>query len=94
MDTLNVYDLEPRYDARKSFYGKAKVQEDTEGYNSSIARLYSYDTHVASIKNGVTAEVYGTYSSTTLRHIKEFLKQNGFKADSKQQIEADYMEAN
>ena len=37
------------------------------------------------------AEVYGTYSATTLRHIKEFLKQNGFKADSKSQIEKDYL---
>lgn len=73
---------------------KQRYRKTQEGYNSSIARLYSYDTHVASIKNGVTAEVYGTYSSTTLRHIKEFLKQNGFKADSKQQIETDYMEAN
>jgi hypothetical protein len=36
------------------------------------------------------AEVYGTYSSTTLRHIKEFLKQNGFKAESSKQIMADY----
>ena len=36
------------------------------------------------------AYVVDTYSQTTLRHIKEFLKQNGFKADSKKQIMEDY----
>lgn len=36
------------------------------------------------------AEVYGTYSQTTLRHIKEFLSQNGFVANNSKQIMADY----
>ena len=82
---MTVYELTARYDARQSFYSKAKVIESTEGLS-----LLSYDTIVAEIKNG-KAEVYGTYSQTTLRHIKEFLKQNGFKAENKAQIEKDYL---
>lgn len=80
-------DLEPRFDSRASFYGKAKV--DT-GDNDDENKLYSYGTLVAEIKNGKPV-VYGTYSQTTLRHIKDWLQQNGFKADSKSQIERDYM---
>ena len=81
-----TYDLNPRYDKRKSFYGKAKV--DT-GYNDDENKLYSYGTLVAEIKNGKPV-VYGTYSQTTLRHIKDWLKQNGFEAKSSRQIMADY----
>ena len=81
-----VYELEPRYDARKSFYGKAQV--DT-GDNGDKNKLYSYDTLVAEIKDGKPV-VYGTYSQTTLRHIKDWLKQNGFRADTSKQIMADY----
>ena len=29
-------------------------------------------------------------TQTTLRHAREFLKQNGFKADSKKQMQRDY----
>ena len=76
--------LEPRYDNRKSFYGKAKVV--TEG---NTQKLMSYGTLVAEIKDGKPI-VYDTYSPTTLRHVKEFLKQKGFKADTKNQIEKDY----
>ena len=80
------YALEPRYDARQSFYGKAHV--DT-GDNDDKNRLYSYDTLVAEIKDG-NPVVYGTYSQTTLRHIKDWLKQNGFKAETARQIMNDY----
>jgi hypothetical protein len=79
--------LSPQYDSRASFYGKALV-----GENSLLGDgiwLKSYDTFVARIVNG-KAKVYGTYSATTLRHIKEFLKQYGFKAISSKQIMADY----
>jgi hypothetical protein len=85
--------LKPIYDSRKSFYNKAMVTEDAKG-----KYLTSYNTVVARItdkNNGYSipayAEVYGTYSQTTLRHIKEFLQQNGFKAESKAQIEKDYL---
>jgi hypothetical protein len=82
---MKKYNLEARYDARQSFYGKAVVEEE-DGKKT----LISYSTKVATIENGV-AKVSGTYSATTLRHIKEFLLQNGFRADSKAQIEESYM---
>lgn len=81
-----IYDLAPQYDARQSFYNKAKV--DT-GDNNDKNKLYSYNTLVAEIKDGKPV-VYGTFSATTLRHIKEWLKQNGFKAENSRQIMADY----
>ena len=82
------YLLECRYDARQSFYGKAEVVEDD---NDGSKMLYSYGTHAASIKADKTAAVYNVQSATTLRHVKEFLKQEGFKAESKEQITRDYM---
>jgi hypothetical protein len=78
-------DLQARYDGRKSFYGKAKVETDLDGCET----LYSYGTKVSVIHKG-EAYVFGTYSQTTLRHIKEFLKQNGFKAETARQIMKDY----
>lgn len=90
-----TFELQPRHDARKSFYGKARVTERYEDMETGqkVIELRSYGTNVANIYVGTgatIAEVYGTYSPTTLRHIKEFLKQNGFKADTKKQIEEDY----
>ena len=86
-------ELKPIYDGAKSFYRKAMVDYDLR---SSQITLYSYDTKVADVfhdsGDASVAIVYGTHSATTLRHIKEFLRQNGFRADSKKQIEADYME--
>jgi hypothetical protein len=79
------YNLEARFDPHKSFYGKAIVFELSQGR----LILKSYDKEVADISNGV-AKVYGIHSKTTLRHIKEFLRQNGFKAASVNQILADY----
>lgn len=80
------YELTARYDARKSFYSKAKIVE-----NDDILALYSYGTKVAEIdtKNN-KASVFNSQSQTTLRHIKEFLLQGGFRADNKQQILRDY----
>lgn len=82
-----MYELIPQYDARRSFYGKAKIEE-TKKY----LKLYSYQTLVAMInKEENTVKVFGTYSPTTLRHIKEFLKQNNFIAINKKQIEDTYI---
>jgi hypothetical protein len=84
-------ELQTRYDSRASFHGKAHIEADYPE-----VRLISYSTHVASIRyNGFdnepsAAEVCGTYSATTLRHIKEFLKQYGFEANTAKQIMADY----
>lgn len=82
--------LEPHYDSRASFYGKARVID-----NDGDLELISYTTRVAIIYKERTpglqhARVFNTYSATTLRHIKEFLKQNGFVADTAKQIMADY----
>lgn len=89
---MSTFTLEPQFDSRKSFYGKAKVSIIGEK-----AILTSYNTEVAEIhfdhfneRNGDKAIVHGDYSPTTLRHIKEFLLQYGFKAESKAQILADY----
>jgi len=86
---MRVYELSTQYDSRASFYGKAQVIEDDEG----DLTLQSYSTKVAKLSTNKCpnfCEVYGTYSQTTLRHIKEFLKQNGFRADNSKQIMADY----
>lgn len=81
---MQQYDLSTNYDSRASFYGKARVEE-----RDGVKLLWSYTTNVATIKNG-KAYVRGLYSNTTTRHIKEFLLQNGFKADNSKQIMADY----
>ena len=73
------YDLECRYDARKSFYGKAKVLEQTMSDWKEID-LYSYGTLVAKIIETKKHRKYiyeGKYSQTTTRHQKEFFRQNG-----------------
>lgn len=80
-----TYDLDTRHDSRKSFYGKAVVSTNEHG----DLILTSYSTQVAVIADG-RAVVRGTYSATTLRHIKEFLKQNGFQADTAAQIMSYY----
>ncbi len=86
MLTESPYYLDTKYDSRKSFYNKAMVSDNTD-------ELYSYGVHVMSIENGkpVIKCREDQLSQTTLRHIKEFLKQKGFPAISKQQIIKDYM---
>jgi len=74
-----------KFDSRASFYGKAVVR--TEGGKRT---LLSYLTEVAFIENG-KAVILDTHSGTTLRHIKEFLLQNGFKAINKKQMVEDYL---
>lgn len=81
-----MYELSCRYDARKSFYGKAKVKY-FENESGVIFReeLYSYGTLVATIvrydfKGKIEKVEYnylGKYSQTTTRHQKEFFKQGG-----------------
>lgn len=77
---MRIYELTPRYDARQSFYGKAQIIEIEE-----TQVLKSYDTYVCIIK-GNHAFICDTYSNTTTRHIREFLKQNGFKVGTKQEL--------
>lgn len=88
MKQNNEYYLKPLHDSRNSFYNKATVSLDSDS-----VKLYSYKTLVAELTNKCrVAKVYNVQSQTTLRHVKEFLKQHGFKADSKQQIVNNYME--
>lgn len=84
MNKQNIEILKCIFDSANSFYNKSGTI-----LNDSKLILISYDTEVAYIKDNI-AFVNGTYSQTTLRHIKEFLKQNGFKADTKTQILKDY----
>lgn len=80
--------LAPMYDSAKSFNNKASISDDGN-------TLYSYNTKVISIIDGKPVLQVGEdlLSQTTLRHIKEFLKQKGFKAESKQQVLKDYGQA-
>ena len=75
--------LKPEYDSRASFYNKAETEDD---------KLYSYGTLVAEIIDGkpVLHDDWD-YSQTTIRHVKEFLRQHGFNAESKSQIARDYL---
>ena len=84
---FKIMELCPYYDSAKSFYGKAKVIEI-----GNDVFLVSYATVVAFYNRETKiAQVVGTFSPTTLRHIKEFLRQSGFKAETKKQIIKDYM---
>lgn len=79
-------DLQVKFGSQKSFYGKAQVLENGMGDKM----LFSYDVLVAGVIEG-EARVYNLKSATTLRHVKEFLLQNGFKAENKAQIKEDYL---
>lgn len=89
MGTLkNFYELSARYDYRQSFYGKALVEVLPDGTKD----LYSYLTHVVRYNpKDNTAVIYGgndydNLTNTTLRHIKEFLKQNNMPVGSKKEL--------
>ena len=85
---MEFYELDCRYDARQSFYGKAKVVVD-----KGCKTLYSYDTKVAQInrKGELKLFPYWDYSQTTMRHVKEFMRQNGFRVDTVAQIRKEYI---
>lgn len=67
---MNFYELQARFDSRKSFYGKAQVIELEDG----TKQLKSYDTIVSECKDGKVTH-FGKYSATTTRHQREFEKQ-------------------
>lgn len=86
MTTINTFELLPRLDNAKSFYKKAYMVHN----NDNTIDLKSYNTIVATFKNNKIT-VNGTYSATTLRHIKEFIYQlTGVSGLSKKDIETDY----
>lgn len=78
-----IYELKPMYNNQKSFYGKALIKDTIKGME-----LYSYNTLVAKSENG---KVYVTHNDnyltqTTLKHIKEFIKQLGYEKMSKKEL--------
>lgn len=77
-------ELEPIYSNVKSFYGKAKVIKE-----NGVIKLQSYSTIIAEIKDN-KVHINGFYSQTSTRHLKEFLKQYGFKTGTRQQLEKMY----
>lgn len=84
MQYVNSFELQPLYDGRKSFYGKAIV-ERWDAQNGTRYALKSYGTEVATVTpvsaTGDDMESYEVrvdlkyMTTTTLRHVKEFLAQ-------------------
>lgn len=81
---IGTFELRPRYDGHKSFYGKAVVEQWATA-NGTLYVLRSYGHTVATVTPtsdwGAVPETYevkvamGPLSATTLRHVKEFLAQ-------------------
>ena len=67
---MRIYELEARFDARKSFYGKAHVID----YENGTFELLSYDTIVSRCVNGKVEEL-GKWSNTTTKKKKDFRRQ-------------------
>lgn len=63
-------ELQARYDSRKSFYKKAYIIY----IDNELILLQSYNTIVSYCLNGKVEHI-GSYSQTTSRHQKEFVKQ-------------------
>lgn len=81
MDNFS-YDLMPLYTNQKSFYGKARVYAVEDGRDNYYT-LHSYGTAVVSVYVGpddipYMKRLWDSYSSTTMRHVNEFLIQEGF----------------
>lgn len=79
---VRIYELQPIHENRQSYYKKAHVVLG-EGTDKV---LISYDTLVVKIEEGKPI-IYGFFSHTTLRHIKEFLRQEGYPQMSKKELE-------
>jgi len=70
-------------DSRSSFYGKAKLI-----HNGDITELKSYKTIVAEYNHLTNKiKVFGWFSSTTGRHINEFLLYYGFDKATKKEMD-------
>ena len=80
------YNLIPEFENVKSYYNKAQVEIE-----KNIKKLYSYNVLVCEINTlENTFYLYEDFdfSQTTLRHVKEFLQQHGFKKMTKKEMEA------
>lgn len=69
-----VYGLQPEYGGRQSYYGKALVEVNNDGKT-----LYSYNTPIMRIKDGNIEMLCAPehLTNTTIRHIREFMQQEG-----------------
>lgn len=92
------FELRPEYDSAKSFYGKARVTFMGDGSGAGVT-LTSYETPIVTLYLTSKGEVVSVFwihrhpadlSNTTWRHIREFFRQAGLKADSKAQCLRDY----
>lgn len=81
IEYIKKIELHPEYTKQKSFYNKAHMVKYYNKYNVLLkVELYSYDTLVCTIKNGVytlnnDVKYSLLFSNTTLKHLKDFLKQ-------------------
>lgn len=79
------------YDNRKSFYNKAEVKKYYNKNNILVKyELLSYNTIVLTYKNNkikLNKNINNNllFSNTTLRHIKEFIKQHFYLLDEETQ---------
>lgn len=75
MVAIRLKDLQPT--TQKSFYGKAQIlYNDREG----SASLYSYGTFIVELVDGSVVDFSKNqyhYSRTTMKHLNDFLEQNG-----------------
>ena len=78
--------LEPKFDSAKSFYNKAMTDESNN-------KLYSYGTLVAEVVDNKPV-IHNAQSATTVRHIKEFLRQKGFEDEVIVQAIKDFKKQN
>lgn len=76
------FDL-PCLDARKSFYGKAKVVEE-----ENRILLMSYNTIVGYISEGKFHRTWNGYSQTTVRHVSSFCNMYGLGTVNKAKWDA------
>lgn len=79
----NLEELQTIYDTRQSFYKKAYIGKftfDRPARRITCKYLKSYNTIVACIFEN-QLRIYGYFSQTTARHIREFAKQNGFDGE-------------
>lgn len=92
-------ELTPVYDNAKSFYGKAYIVVYLENNLVYKKELYSYNTLVLTLINGVyklNEEVPENllFSNTTLRHMKDFLKQHYYNHKHEIKTKADVIKYN
>ena len=75
MNDFTMYELVPMYSRNKSFYHKANVVEFADGWKT----LFSYTTAVCEIDpDGNFHRTWSGYSATTMKHVHDFMVQNGF----------------